>query len=398
MSPEPDFDPTAPLPGPTDPWDYAPTPSRRPGPPFHMTDMIAAEPAVAGRILARLAAARDDAARLATAIRTTVEAGEPILVTGCGTSEHCALATADILREAATAAGLRDPSIRAEQAFELSLDPPTHGLVIGVSHEGATAASNAALESARTAGRLTAVITVSRRSPAGALASITVETGELDQGWCHTVGYLSPIVAAAAVGAHLSGRSLDAAAVERLLADGARDAAGAEAIAARLAETANLIVIGSGADRAAARELVLKVEEAAWLPSAYRDLETFLHGHLPATGPATGLILVLTDRDGRAERVARARQALSAARVIGLRAAAILAEGAAASLDPSLTPAGRLVVTESPSLPVPVAALVGSTTPLQLLTERLARARGTNPDLIRRDDPIYLAAAEAAGN
>jgi len=28
--------------------------------------------------------------------------------------------------------------------------------------------------------------------------------------------------------------------------------------------------------------------------------------------------------------------------------------------------------------------------------ERIARARGTNPDLIRRDDPTYLAAARAA--
>jgi hypothetical protein len=31
-----------------------------------------------------------------------------------------------------------------------------------------------------------------------------------------------------------------------------------------------------------------------------------------------------------------------------------------------------------------------------MLTERLARARGTNPDPIRRDDPAYLAAADAA--
>ena len=30
------------------------------------------------------------------------------------------------------------------------------------------------------------------------------------------------------------------------------------------------------------------------------------------------------------------------------------------------------------------------------MTERLARARGTNPDLIRREDPVYLAAADAA--
>ena len=51
---------------------------------------------------------------------------------------------------------------------------------------------------------------------------------------------------------------------------------------------------------------------------------------------------------------------------------------------------------EAPALPAPVAALIGSATPLQLLTERLARARGTNPDLIRRDDPVYLAASAAA--
>ena len=63
---------------------------------------------------------------------------------------------------------------------------------------------------------------------------------------------------------------------------------------------------------------------------------------------------------------------------------------------PALTPAGRLVVPEAPELPAPVAALIGTATPLQLLTERLARARGTNPDLIRRDDPVYRGAADAA--
>ena len=67
-----------------------------------------------------------------------------------------------------------------------------------------------------------------------------------------------------------------------------------------------------------------------------------------------------------------------------------------AALDPDLTPAGRLVIPEAPGLPSPVAALLGSALPLQLLTERLARARGTNPDPIRRDDPVYVAASEAA--
>ena len=396
MTAEPVFDPTTPLAGPPEPWDHAPTPSPRSGPPYHMTEMIAAEPAFAGRLLGRLAAVGGSASDLAEAIRATLAAGDPVIVTGCGTSEHGALAAAEILREAAVEVGLVGATVTAEQAFELSLAPPPRGLVIGVSHEGATGATNAALRAARDAGRSTALITVSGRSPAGAFADIVVETEELDQGWCHTVGYLSPVVAAAAVGAHLSGRPVDAEGAEALLAAGTRDEAAAERIAASLADATTLLVIASGADRPAGRELVLKVEEGAWLPSAYRDLETFLHGHLPATGRETGLVLVLTDRDRRSERVARARQALAAARVIGSRTAAIVSADVDRTLDPALTPAGRLVVPEAPGLPAPVAALLGTATPLQLLTERLARARGTNPDPIRRDDPVYLAAAEAA--
>ena len=399
MTSEPTFDPKAPLAGAPDPWESGPTPSTRPGPPFHMTDMIAAEPAVARRILERVAAPGSGAAELAETIRTTLAAGEPIVVTGCGTSEHAAQAVAEILREAAGAARLAaQPStiILADGAFELAFAAPSRGLVIGISHEGGTAATNAALAAAHDAGARTAAVTVTRRSPIGGVADLVVETGELDHGWCHTVGYLSPIVAAAAIAARLSGRRLEPDAVSRLLALGASDEAGAETIASNLTSAANLLVVASGADRPAGRELVLKVEEASWLPSAYRDLETFLHGHLPATGSVTGLVLILTDRERRPERIARARQALAAARVVGLRAAAIVAADVDADLDPALTPAGRLVVAEAPELPSPVAALIGTATPLQLITERLARARGTNPDLIRRDDPVYLAAAEAA--
>jgi fructoselysine-6-P-deglycase FrlB-like protein len=361
-----------------------------------MTEMIAAEPALARRILERVGGPGGTAGELAEAIRSALAAGDPIVLTGCGTSENAAIAAAEIIREAAMAAGFPGAIVGAEQAFELSLAPPARGLVIGVSHEGATGATNAALSASREAGRPTAALTVSRRAPVGRLAGIVVETGELDQGWCHTVGYLSPIIAAAAVGARLSGRALDADRVSWLLAGGTRDGSGAEAIARVLADSVHLLVIASGADRPAGRELVLKVEESSWLPSAFRDLETFLHGHLPATSPSTGLVLILAEREERPERTARARQALAAARVIGLRAAAIVSAEIDAQLDPELTPAGRLLVAEAPELPGPVAALVGTATPLQLLTERLARARGTDPDPVRRNDPVYLAAAEAA--
>ncbi len=396
MSTDQRFDPSAELPGPPDPWRSTGQPSLRAAPPYHMTEMILAELALARRLLRRDPAS-SGAAALAAAIREVVAAGEPVVLTGCGTSEHAALGVVEILRDAVRAAGFGDARINAEQAFELSLDPPSRGLVIGVSHEGGTAATNAALIASRKAGARTAVVTVSRRSPAGAIADIVVETRELDQSWCHTVGYLSPMLAAATISGLLGGRALDTDAIVGLLADGIRGGAALEGIARELGGATNLLVIASGADRPAGRELVLKVEEACWLPSAYRDLETFLHGHVPASGPETGLVLILADRAARVERVARARQALAAAREIGLRTAAIVAAELDAAIEPGLTPAGRLLVPEAPSLPSPMAAPFGTATPLQLLTERLARVRGTNPDPIRRDDPVYRRASAAAG-
>jgi fructoselysine-6-P-deglycase FrlB-like protein len=366
-----------------------------------MTDMIAAEPYLAERLLAALADPAGPAGRLAGAIGQAASSGAPIVATGCGTSEHAAQATAAILRAATRAAGLPSSpvSIRAAQAFELALDPPSGGLVIGISHEGGSAATIRAMEAAGTAGARVALITGSAHSPAGSAAAheLVIETVEMDQGWCHTVGYVAPIVAAVAVAGHLSGEAVDPGVVRELLAEGARDEAGAEAIAGVLAGCSTILTVASGADRPAARELALKIEEAAWIPTTERDLETLLHGHLPATDASTGLVLLLTDRAARAARVARARQALAAAAILGIRASAIVTAEVSEALDGDLTPAGRLVVDDAPDLPAPGAALLGSATPLQLLTERLARARGTNPDLIRRDDPVYVRAAEAAG-
>ena len=94
----------------------------------------------------------------------------------------------------------------------------------------------------------------------------------------------------------------------------------------------------------AGRELVLKIEEASWLPSAFRDLETFLHGHLPrpARTPASSSFSRIAL--GATRVSTRARTALAAARAVGVRSAAILAADLAPRLDPSLTPAGRLLV------------------------------------------------------
>ena len=69
---------------------------------------------------------------LAAAIREAAVAGQPILVTGCGTSEHAAVAGVEILRDALRTAGLPTSTLAGEQALELSLDPVGSGLVVDV--------------------------------------------------------------------------------------------------------------------------------------------------------------------------------------------------------------------------------------------------------------------------
>ncbi len=397
------FDANATLTGAPEPWDYLPMPARRDGPPWAMAEMIAAQPALAARIARRLVA-DGSAHALAAAVRHTTVGGGPVLTTGCGTSEHAALGAAAILRDGWRRAGLPGWGPVTGQAFEVSLDPPAEGLVIGCSHEGGTAATIAALNASRALGVRTATITASAGSPVTSTADIVLATVEMDRSWCHTVGYVSPMVAAAVTADLLAGQTPEPEAYAARLADGIEAAHAADpggsrpdaAIGAGIAASRQLLVVASGSDRITARELVLKVEEAAWVPSAARDLETFLHGHLPATGAETALVLVLLEREGLEARASRARQALAAAAVTGMRPAAFLGEAAAALIPGELTPGGRIVVPESPAMSNAAAALLGGAGPLQLVTLEVSAARGTNPDPIRRDDPVYLRAADVA--
>src|SRR5829696_681080 len=348
------FDVQAPLAGAAEPWDSLPMPEVRPAPPWAMAEMIAAEPALVGRVVQRVVS-DGSAAALAAAVRDAAARGVPVIATGCGTSEHAAMGVAAILRDAWRAAGLPGWGPVSEQALELALDPPAAGLVIGVSHEGGSAATIAALEAGRVAGARTAVLTASGGSPAAAAADIVVATVEMDRSWCHTVGYVSPMAAAVAVGNALAGTGPVDTAPGSGLASGIEaawrggDDRPATTIGRAVAEASHVLVVASGVDRTSARELVLKIEEAAWIPSAMRDLETFLHGHLPATGERTALVLILTEPASAEARSTRARQALAAATAIGIRAGAILSERASAAIPAGLTPAGRIVIPEPAS-------------------------------------------------
>ncbi len=388
------FDPDAPLPGPPEPWAGSSMPTWRDAPPYVMTEMIAAEPALAERIARRLAG--DPAvAALAEAVRQAAAAGKPVLTTGCGTSEHAAMVAAAVLADALRAGGLPADRVASVQAFELAGTPPAEGVVLAVSHEGGTWATNLALERARDAGATTAIVTVGAGSPGATMADHLLLTGEQDQSWCHTVGYLSPMVAATMLGAAIRGSEVSPVALRGLL-DAADQPPAAEEAAVAFATARRLLVLGSGVDYASARELALKLEEGTHLPATAHQLETIRHGHLAAADDTTGLVLVLTDAHARgAELVERALAVLRGAFALGMPAAAIVAADLGDDVPLELTPAGRSAVPLVRDLPRVSNAALGAAVPLQLLTERLARARGRNPDTLRREDPRHAVAADA---
>jgi glucosamine--fructose-6-phosphate aminotransferase (isomerizing) len=388
------FDPERPLPGAPEPWAGSSMPAWRDGPPYAMTEMIAAEPAVAERIVRRLA--EDEvAAQLAATIRTAANRGDPVITTGCGTSEHAAMVVAAMLADALRAGGVAEPRVASVQALELAGRPPAAGVVIAISHEGGTWATNLALAVSREAGAATALITVSAGSPGAGVASLVVTTAEQDQSWCHTVGYLSPLITGSVLAGWLRGDEPDPVTARALL-DAADHAPAAEQAASHLARCDRVLVTAPGADHAAARVLALKIEVGARLPAVAHQLETVRHGHLAAATERTGLVLILTDGERRGEVIVdRCRAVLRSARELGMPAAAIVAADLGDDLPLELTPAGRAAVPLAGRLPRLVAGALGVVIPLQLLAERLARARGVNPDTLGREDPRQAAAADA---
>lgn len=378
--------PTDPLPGSPEPWTASEMPAFRSRPPYLMSEMIAAEPALAERLVRRLAA-DETLGQLADAVRRAVAAEQPIVTTGCGTSEHAAMAIAALLEEA-----LEGREIRSVQALESIRRPMADGLLIAVSHEGGTQATNAALEAARAAGARTALVTVGGGSPGASLTELVVRTEEMDQSWCHTVGYLSPVVAGVMLALRVAGKRSDAPAIRSAI-EANDDHRSPAALAAGLTGTDRIVVIGSGPDFVTARELALKIAEGARLPATAYDVETILHGHLAAATRWTGLVLVATDASTRSPVfLDRTQRVLAAATALSMPAAAILGERTATAIPADATPAGRIVLTRPTRVSATSGALLGPILPLQLLADRLARSRGVNPDTLGREDPGQAAA------
>jgi len=365
-------------------------PELRAGPPWAMEEMIAAEPDLCEPI----AGARADAARIAEAIAVACDAGQPVVVTGCGTSEHAAMVVAELLREARPG-----PSIFTRQAFEAALDPAAGGVCLAISHEGETAATLAAVVAASRAGAVTALLTAAPLSRGARMVDHRFVTPVLDRSWCHTVGYLSPIIAGGAIASALGGATLDGAWIKVRLREILATQETAEGLGGALHDVDRLVVVGSGLDRIAARELALKIEEGVHVPAVGRDLETELHGHLVSADERCGLVVIALDPAASDRRAARAADLLRACRRLGMPTTAIVTSGISAAWPDPLTSVGRLVLPGASPAGRVAASLSEATdaaVALQLLAVGVIHAAGTNPDLIRREDAAYREAAALA--
>lgn len=373
-------------------WHTDAFPELRPGPPWVMQEMIAAQPAL---VEALLESPPPGTSAAAEAIAAALEHNRPVIVCGCGTSEHAAHGIAALLSAAV------DPQqlalVQARPALSVVLDPAP-GACLAISHDGETRASTLALLAARTAGAQTIAITHQPDASVARAAEHVLLTPRHDDSWCHTVAYTSAVATGAALAGRLGSFPAKPAAARELL-ERATSFTNPAPIAERLADRRVVLCAGADADHTTARELALKIAEGARLPTLALELETVLHGQLAAHEPADALILVgITDHPERQRLARRAAHVARAAAAIGLPVAGLFSDAYDRTLAAELTPAGRLVTElADPNLvDRRLAGLLAGAGALQMLTLELAHARHTNPDLIRREQAPYRHAAHEA--
>jgi glutamine---fructose-6-phosphate transaminase (isomerizing) len=235
----------------------------------------------------------------------------------------------------------------AIEALDAVLAPPDADVLVAVSHEGSTPLT---LEVARAFPGSVWLVTGAAESPLAEHADeVIVATPEIERSMCHTASYTCAVAALAL----LRGEDVTALPddVERALAERAPASA-----------HERFVIAGAGRDWPTAQEAALKLREGAYVAAEAHRTEELLHGHLAAIDESVRAF-VLEGTGRAAERAADAVRALETL-------------GCETTLVPTVHPAVDIVR-------------------FQLLTLDLAERRGTNPDLIHREDERWARARAA---
>lgn len=332
--------------------------------PFHMHDMIHAQPAFVQETLDRLHDV-DAPSFLGTP--------RQIVVTGCGTSFHAALLGARLLQQALDGRVI----VHAVHAYDLlhGADVPRDTVVLGVSHSGTTSTTNQALGLARRSGAATRALCGLPDTKMEEVAEEVLVTGSVhDHSWANTMSYTTQLTAFARLAETLAEEPQDlfpegVGGVPRLI----RRALGCEPAVRRLSKRVaahdRVTFLGGGLDEVTALEAALKIRETCSFPASGYHVEQFLHGPFLSLDRREAIVALRSRQDDERETE--------------------ILQGVART-GASVTVIGEARGAQIP-LPQAVRALrpIVSVVPLQILAYYVALEKKTNPDIMRSEDPRY---------
>jgi glutamine---fructose-6-phosphate transaminase (isomerizing) len=337
-------------------------PEPRPRPPYHMHDMILAQPAFVKETLGRVRAS--DASVL----------GDPrgLIITGCGTSFHSALYGAEVLQEAYGP----EVAVHAIHAYDLlhGSPIPKGTTVLGVSHSGSTPTTNRALSLAERKGARTIGLCGLAGTPMDKIADEVLVTGSVhDHSWANTMSYTTQLAAFArlATGVPRSGMqdlSDDLEALPTVLRRALRTESSIRRLARVVAARSRVTFLGSGLDAITALEAALKIRETCSQPASAYHPEQFLHGPFLSLDREEVVVALVSHDDGR-----RLIEILFAVRAAGGSLSTIGEDGS------------RVRLSRTPRVLRPIVSIV----PLQFLAYHVALVREVNPDVMRSDLPRF---------
>src|SRR5262245_15110517 len=305
---------------------------------------------------------------------------ERVVLAGIGTSWHAAL-VGELLFARVAKLGQR---ARAFHSFELAQywpSPDERTAVILVSHRGSKHYSREVLGPVTGKRGVSVLLTGKGSQPLA--ADITLRTVDQESSAAHTVSYTCALALLARLAADL-GADDDIRHELGEMPDRLALLLGQESwddVASRFAEAARYWFIGGGPNTATAYEAALKMSEANHASAIGLHCEQFLHGPWVALEPRDVVFLVAPPGPSYERCLAVAR----VVHAVGARLVAIVEDG-----DREVAPraAEGVVLPAVPEVLSPILAVV----PLQLFTYHLALLRGTNPDVMRADQPAHAQA------
>lgn len=178
-----------------------------------------------------------------------------------------------------------------------------HVLVLAISQSGAALTLQSVFRQVREAGALTAIVTAFPGAATSSEAEFVVETHTgVEQNMGKTKGFTTSTLVAVMLGRRLAlplGTEGDASLWERhkyipaLLNETIGTCLGVvDQWVDKFRDVQAVLVVGAGAQVAAASEGALKLLEVAKLPVWSLELEEAMHGPVNALGPSTGVVLV----------------------------------------------------------------------------------------------------------